>query len=50
MVLNIIKQCPLALVANVAWRQSTAFRSEDGKIVGNSSICVGRGAKCQFVG
>jgi len=50
MVLNIIKQCPLVLVANVAWWQSTAFGSEDGKVVGNQSICLDRGAKCQYVG
>jgi hypothetical protein len=32
-------------VAYVGWRQTTAFRSEDGKVVGNQSICVGRGEK-----
>jgi len=48
MVLNIIKQCPLVLVANVTWRQSAALRSEDDKVVGNKTICVGRGTKVCF--
>jgi hypothetical protein len=40
-VINIIRYCPLVLVA-------TAFRSEDGKFVGNKSICGGRGKKSVF--